>query len=203
MQGFIFSLRIFDVFQSCNFCLDKRRLMPMDILVYANQSLQSIIMNNDRDIDHTVYVVRTTVTDPLHQHNMTKDGKNIIPRFYQIPVDHIQESGLYSSKDRREIKDAYNFHRAAGVYQGDQECINGICRLLVYVLNQSEAQLRNNYNRGCSEETEGFKCKPPLYLNLNPSGTKEVVQRTPRKKKVIQQPSSGEENVRDSSPIRE
>ena len=132
-----------------------------------------------------------------------KEKKKKRRRKRKIPVDHIQESGLCSSNDRREIKDAYNFHRAAGVYQGDQECINGICRLFVYVLNQSEAQLRNNYNRGCSEETEGFTCKPLLYLHLNASGTKEVVEKTSRKKKVIQQPSSGEANVRDRSPIRE
>ena len=181
--------------------------MPTKILVYANASLQEILLLNDRNMEHTLYFARRTVTDPLHSHNMAKKGDNIVVRFYQLPEDVCEEVGLYG-RENRNLKDVAEMNLTADDmgFKGNQNVINVLNRALRYVLMQSEAQLKDNYDRGVSEETQGFKINIPSYLNVNNVvGSATLREGRGKASKKKQQADDGGETsslLRDRSPHR-
>jgi len=81
-----------------------------------------------------------------------------------VPNDVIKNAGLSnvvkSSNGNLTVQNTYDFGNYASV-KGNVDAIDAVAKVFIYVLNQSEAQLQQNYERAVSEGVNGFNTKLP------------------------------------------
>ena len=188
----------------------ERKPMARSINVWANSSLQKLILAQDRNSEASLFFYRKTTTDSLHAHNMQKMFKTQreVVYFEQIPNSWLIDNNVVKEvrqdgKDNSVLKNTVNLEWYNLMNNhGKQVYIDLITKMLLLVLKTSEHDLEDNYIKG------NFKHSVPSRLRINPhiDLTKKSSSTAVGPKRKARMSTAGGKNVkrdRSRSPVKE
>ena len=149
-----------------------RKTLPGEFQVFSNASLEKLIISTDSLTREPIIFYRQTKTDPCHIHNLGRNAKPYI-QFNQVSSKKLMEFGFFHKDvDTNEFVPDMVINEQTLIYsRGDEEFINIVSKLLLYLLDVSENDFANNISQGIASHRVGkdFKTTIPAFLDINGS----------------------------------